>query len=301
MDSGNGNWEAGLKESPFYQSHFTNNLKSKVRQGLRGETKGRNRMFRVALLASIALMGVALFFISDRLSLWQGEGEGPEARHAYYDNGGLIMEVFPDPELRAGAPAGYIFRFAAPFSSLAGKELSIEAVHLPSGQSQTAVEPMMVEEPSPGYAGLERYTASFALPLPGLWRYEISLDGEHYADVVLGVAEPDWSLSPTFRGEGYTLRGIPDVIGFINHGFIANHFNKYMWFFMDRNLAQAGHFEVKAVRKGSDKLLSVFEYGPAGSHDSLPSMMMLPEPGKWRLLPYMNGKLIGSIVVEVAK
>ncbi|RJE87602.1 DUF4871 domain-containing protein [Paenibacillus sp. 1011MAR3C5] len=305
MDSRNGNWEAGLKESPFYHTHFTNDLKSKVRQGVRGETNRRKRTFPAAMLASIAIMGMALFFIADHLSLWQTEGEVPQARHAYYDNGKLIVEVFPDPGLKAGAPFGYIFHFAAPFSDLLGKELSIEAAHLPSGQSLTVVEPAIVEEPSSGYAGLDRWTASFALPLGGMWRYEISLDGEYYADVVLDVAEPDWSLTPTFSGETYKLRGIPDVIGFIDSGFIANRYNKYMWFFLDRTMAQEGNFEVKAVQKGSDKLLSIFQYGSAGDYYrlppsmKLPSSMKLPEPGKWRLLPYMNGKLIGSIVVDV--
>ncbi|MFF2886542.1 DUF4871 domain-containing protein [Paenibacillus sp. NPDC057967] len=299
MDSRNGNWEAGLKESPFYHSHFTNELKSKVRQGVRGETYRLKRMFRAALLASIAILGMALFLIAGRLSFWQTEGEIPPAQHAYYDNGKLIVEVFPDPGLRAGAPFGYLFHFAAPFSDLLSKSLSIEAVHLPTGQSVTVVEPTVVEVPSSGYAGLERWTTSFALPVGGMWRYEISLDGEYYADVVLDVAEPDWSLTPTFYVETFELRGIPDVIAFIDPGFVANQHNKYMWFFLDRNLAQEGNFEVKAVREGDEKLVTILEYRPAGSYDQLPSSMMLPEPGKWRLLPYMNGKLMGSIVVDV--
>jgi len=293
-------WEDRLAESPFDSSRFTEELKEKVRSRVKGHTGRRSFMLPAALLGAVAFIGLVLFYAMDG-SLLMDRGEQIEARQAYYRDGQLLVEAFPDPGLKAGVPYGYMFHFTAPFEELKGKTLSLEAVHLSTGERTKAVEPFVVETPSSGYEGLERWTASFALPLPGLWQFDFTLDGEHYANVVMKVADPDWSLAPTFRGEGYRLRGISDVIGFIDHGFIANHNNKYMWLFLDRNLAQGGHFEVKAVREGSDKLISVFEYGPAGSHDSLPSMMMLPEPGKWRLLPYMNGKLIGSIVVDVAK
>ena len=45
----------------------------------------------------------------------------------------------------------------------------------------------IIKEPSKGYSTLERFTATFAVPKSGLWRYEVVLDGEFYADVVLAV------------------------------------------------------------------------------------------------------------------
>lgn len=293
-------WEDRLAESPFDSSRFTEELKENVRSRVKGHTGRRSFMLPAALLGAVAFIGLVVFYAMDGSSLL-GRGEPIEPRQAYYRDGQLLVEAFPDPGLKAGVPYGYMFHFTAPFEELKGKMLFLEAVHLSTGERTKAVEPFVVESPSSGYEGLERWTTSFALPLPGMWQFDFTLDGEHYANVVLKVAEPDWSLTPIFQGETYKLRGIPDVIGFIDPGFIANHYNKYMWFFLDRNLAQGGNFEVKAVREGSDKLLSILEYGPAGSYDRLPSSMMLPEPGKWRLLPYMNGKLIGSIVVEVAK
>jgi len=293
-------WEDRLAESPFDSSRFTEELKENVRSRVNGGAVRRSLRLPALLLGAAAFIGLVIFYAMDGSSLLS-RGEQIEARQAYYRDGQLLVEAFPDPELKAGISYGYLFHFAAPFEELRGKMLSLEAVHLRTGERTKAVEPFVVEAPSSRYEGLERWTASFALPLPGMWRYEFTLDGEHYADVVLEVAEPDWSLTPTFSKETYELRGIPGTIAFVDPGFIANQHNKYMWFFLDRNLVQKGDFEVKAVREGSDKLLSILKYGPAGSYDRLPSSMMLPEPGKWRLLPYMNGKLIGSIVVDVAK
>ncbi|CAN7615333.1 hypothetical protein LJR153_004610 [Paenibacillus sp. LjRoot153] len=36
-----------------------------------------------------------------------------------------------------------------------------------------------------------------------------------------------------------------------------------------------------------------------GADRHLPTMMILPEKGRWRLLPYVHGRLLHSIVVDV--
>lgn len=301
MNSRNQDWEPRLRESPFLNAHFTDELKKKVRRGSQGESGRRKLAKPIALLASIAIIGLAVFLVLDRTMPWQREGDAFEARHTYYDNGTLLLEVFPEPELKAGTTQGYIFHFTAPFSELKGKELAIEAVHLPSKQTVIAVEPTVVEEPSSGYPSLERFTARFALPLSGMWRYEVRLNDEYYADVVLEVGEPDWELSPTFGWNTYKLVGVPDKIGFINHAFIAGQSNKYMWFFLNSFEKGEGEFEVKAVKQGSHELLSIFRYQSIGALTQLPSMMELPEPGLWRLLTFIDGRLMESIVVEVKK
>ncbi|UKS29346.1 hypothetical protein LOZ80_10595 [Paenibacillus sp. HWE-109] len=57
--------------------------------------------------------------------------------------------------------------------------------------------------------------------------------------------------------------------------------------------------------EGSDKIIDVFSSNPLagelnGSDRHAPTMMMMmPEVGRWRLLPYVHGRLLDPIVVEV--
>lgn len=89
----------------------------------------------------------------------------------------------------AGKPYGYLFHFTAPFETFKGKDLAIYAYHKETGEKVTVVSPQTIKEPSSGYSSLERFTATFEVPFSGLWRYEVVLDDEFYADVVLLVKE----------------------------------------------------------------------------------------------------------------
>lgn len=108
-------------------------------------------------------------------------------RDEYAKDGIVLLSLAPDPVLEAGKPFGYLFHFTAPFETFEGKELAIYAYNKETGEKITAVSPIKIEEPSSGYSSLERFTATFEVPYGGLWRYEVVLDGEFYADVVLFV------------------------------------------------------------------------------------------------------------------
>jgi len=112
-----------------------------------------------------------------------------EVRDEYVKDGEILLTVAPDPTLVAGKPFGYLFHFTGPFETFEGKDLAIYAFHKEAEKKLTVVAPKTITEPSSGYSSLQRYTATFEVPVGGLWRYEVVLDDEFYADVVLSVKE----------------------------------------------------------------------------------------------------------------
>jgi hypothetical protein len=115
--------------------------------------------------------------------------EMKEIRDIYVRDGKVLLMVAPDPSLSAGKPYGYLFSFMAPIGTFKGKELAIYAYHIETGEKITGLAPEIINEPSTSYSTLDRFTATFAVPKSGLWRYEVVVDGEFYADVVLAVKE----------------------------------------------------------------------------------------------------------------
>lgn len=115
--------------------------------------------------------------------------ENIENRDIYVKDGKVLLLVAPDPALSAGKPYGYLFHFKAPFETFKGKELAIYAYHKETGEKITGLSPETIKEPSTGYSTLERFTTTFSVPKSGVWRYEVVVDGEFYADVVFTVKE----------------------------------------------------------------------------------------------------------------
>ncbi|MDQ6420005.1 DUF4871 domain-containing protein [Paenibacillus sp. LHD-117] len=299
-------WEEQLKAAPFAQSQFNEELRKNVRRRITSDARARRYGWPVALVCAVAVLGMGVFYAAGMAGWLPVKEAERQPRGAYYKDGELLLQVYPDPELKAGREFGYIFSFTEPFANLAGKVLEIQAVHDATNQTVAVTPPTVsvIENPSSGYATLKRHTVSFALPLGGLWRFEVSLDGAPYARVELDVAEPDWELSPSFRTENYEMTGIEGKVGFIDAGFIAGQPNKYMWHFWGETFKHGGELEVLAVKQGTTEMIPVLQgrnLGGAnnGADAHLPSSMSLPEAGVWRLLPFVNGRLVESIVVNV--
>jgi hypothetical protein len=306
-------WARQLAEPPFGEGRFTPELKRKVIE--RTGEKRRSRTIPSAVVALISLMIVLLLFsVGQDKEIFIGGGStnganGISERSGYYDHGRQLFTVSPEPDLKAGAIAGYIFHFTEPFTAFKGKKLTIEAVHLRSGIRETVSSEVIVR-PSSGYPGLQRYTMRFALPLGGMWRFDVLLDGKLYGDVRLSLLEPSWDISPMFQSGIYWMRGVEKGVGFIDAGFVAGKPQKYMWHFWGNEDELTGPFVVKAVREGTDRIVDVFPLNGLSSSNVLGganngadrhavTTMMLPEPGRWRLLPYIHGRLLDTIVVEV--
>ena len=116
------------------------------------------------------------------------------------------------------------------------------------------------------------------------------------------IQEIDWEVSETFKSSTYTMRGIPNKVGFIDAPFIENNGNKYMWHFWGELPEE--DLTVLGVKKDSKKLIPVLtSESPAGPNNGadahFPSNMMLPEPGKWALLIYLGDKYFDKIIVNV--
>ncbi|MEK8128410.1 DUF4871 domain-containing protein [Paenibacillus filicis] len=307
-------WSDPLKESPFEVRKFTQELADGVEAEIRKRRQapsglrrsGRRQVITAALAGVLALGALAAIvpqFVQEPKS--PAGLTAPAGERLVYDaKGNKEFTVYPEPGLIAGQQAGYLFQFTAPFSEFAGKRLSIQALHALSGLEVAAVREETVTAPSPGYKGLERWTAAFTLPLSGLWRLAVKLDGQAYGDVVVSVSEGEWSASPLFAAGPYQLRGIAGRAGFIDPGFKAGQSNKYMWHFWGSDRELQGEFRVLAVKQGTDKLIEVFRSGELGgalngADRHVPSTMSLPESGNWRLLAFIGDMLFESIVVQV--
>jgi len=320
-------WTTKMKPSPFTKRHFTAELQQQVLSRTRATagSTGHTSITRVRRIWMIAGASLSLLVIATWLFSLAGPAALPPSgviggrdvptaplsdRTEYYENGKLKLAIYPDPYLSAGRISGYIFHFTAPFGEFKDHKLSIRAEHseaTETGEVKTyvTIADEIITEPSSGYTSLERYTASAAVPLPGKWRYIVELDGNFYGDAELTVGESSWSTSPLFKSGSYMLRGIEGKVGFIDAGFTAGASQKYMWhLWEDSNMYLYGEFMVKAVKEGDNKIINIFSsdlLGGAlnGADRTVISMMSLPEKGKWRLLPYVGDRLLGSIVVEV--
>ncbi|WP_052476486.1 DUF4871 domain-containing protein [Cohnella kolymensis] len=302
-------WAAHMEGSPFNRSHFTPELQQRITQTVNSKKPPLPRKVWAVSMAAVSLILIiaALSLPGGRIPFLPSgarQAADTEVRQQYTENGRQLLAVFPDPNLEAGKTTGYLFHFTASFEEFRGRQLSIEAEHLDTGLKVTVQKPLKITEPSSGYPGLERFVAFAGLPISGKWRYVVQLDGEDYANVVLQVREASWEQTPEFRSGVYLMRGIEKEVGFIDAGFIAGKVNKYMWHFWGSEEELEGKFQVKAIKQGDTRIINVFEASNLGGKNNgadahIPSSMSLPEPGRWRLLPYLDDRLLPSIVVEV--
>ncbi|GKU76289.1 DUF4871 domain-containing protein [Paenibacillus sp. L3-i20] len=268
-----------------------------------GKRSGTDVIAPAVLIGALASFWLFVFF-SANYTESTVTTELSEPRLTYYENEKSILEVFPDPTVKAGSTFNYIFHFTESHKHFEGKKLSVDVIHLETGHRLSPIQSSLITEYSPPEMMMERFIVSCALPLGGMWRFEVNFDGKKYADVLLEVGEPTWELSPLFTAENSELTGVENKVGIISPGFIAKQPNKYMWHLWGSKAELDGPLRVMAVKEGSPEMISVlyiksFGTGIRGSTRTHPSMMELPEPGKWMLLPIVDERLVEGIVVEV--
>ncbi|SDC96119.1 protein of unknown function [Paenibacillus sp. UNCCL117] len=310
-------WAKSMADPPFVSGQFTAELKHNI---LRRTSESRGKRFSimkavcVPLVIASLVIGLLYFKEEAFLSRINPQGEvsgGPAIRNSYYEQGRLLFTLNPEPYTKAGETAGYMIHFEEPLGTFMGKTLTLYAVHQLSGLKET-VSSEVITKSSPGYPGLERYTARFTLPVEGVWELHVLLDDKPYGNVQLFMLEPSWDITPKFQSGAYAMRGVEKKVGFIDAGFIADKPQKYMWHFWGNEDLLNGPFEVKAVKQGTDKIIDVYSSNQLSSTNALGGelngadrniviSMKLPEAGRWRLLPYIGGRLLESIVVEVLK
>ncbi|MEH7484802.1 DUF4871 domain-containing protein [Neobacillus drentensis] len=95
-------------------------------------------------------------------------------------------------------------------------------------------------------------------------------------------------------------------LGFGEYGpFIPGESQKYMWHFWGDEKTLTKPFKVIGISKETGEKITVFQIQAQnlapnnGADHHLPSSMMLPSGGLWRLEAYFGDKLFGNVVVNV--
>ncbi|TYP71230.1 DUF4871 domain-containing protein [Paenibacillus methanolicus] len=316
-------WAKAMEKPPFANGRFTEAMKREVMSRAGGGGKrSRARIVRTWVAAGLLVPAAAALLLVIG-PFWSGEGGAGQrggigagnssasvaaAGEAYDEQGRLLFTLSPDPNARAGETAGYLFSFTAPLETFMRRTLTIKAQHVATGEEET-LSSASISRPSSGYEGLERYAVRFALPLGGEWRIRVLLDDRLYGQLMLNMPDSSWTPSPLFASGAYEMRGVDRRVGILDVPFTAGQAQKAMWHFWGSRDELNGSFTVKAVKEGSDELITVFKTNPILSSNALagaingadrhiPTMIELPEAGKWRLLPYVRGRLLDSVVVE---
>ncbi|TMV50848.1 DUF4871 domain-containing protein [Paenibacillus mesophilus] len=331
-------WYADLKRSPYPEGGMSEKMKRHVTERLNAGGAVRRGRKGLSAGAAVSLAGILLLLaiawsmdwpdmygvgnrsarggdsLTDTSDIEKRNGNERNIRNLYTEHNVKIMEAFPGGDYVAGTPAGCMWMLYAPFEQLKDRNIRIEGVHRETGYKLTELAETKIsaagtaykQNAGPGVSAVEmtRIATRFAVPLDGVWSFIVYVDGERYADVVFDVADAPWEVSPTFKSGAYDLRGVKDRLGFIDPGFIAGKPNKYMWHFWGRAEELNGELKIDAVRRGSNRVESVFEaarLGAAlnGADAAIPTSMTLPDPGMWRLMAFVDGKLLGSVVVDV--
>lgn len=134
----------------------------------------------------------------------------------------------------------------------------------------------------------------------------------------INKTEENWEESPTLVREviitedGQTDDSIFRIgdngrLGFGEYGpFIAGETQKYMWHFWGEQEILTQSFKVIGINKETSEEITVYDYltnnviAPNnGADHHIPSMMMLPSSGIWKLKVYFGEKLFGSVIVNV--
>lgn len=125
------------------------------------------------------------------------------------------------------------------------------------------------------------------------------------------VIQHNWSESPLFKSDNYTMIGEEGRLGFIYDDSEVSRFyptktQKYMWHFWGNDDELIGDFKVLGTHENSEEEIlivpkkSVISLSPHnGANQHIPTNMTLPTSGMWKLDAYFEDRLVGSVYVKV--
>lgn len=316
MKKNQADWLERMAASPFKASMFTPQLQERVRERIQEQydqsLRGRVRMkalwtgaICLAILGgSIALMtwpGERKSTLEQQGYTHAGDSGDWKVRQEYRKDGKSMFSVLPGGERIAGTNDGVLWIFERPLEEWKGSELSVKAVHRDTGEERLVVPSMIVSESIRGTEAQTGIATRFGLPYAGLWRLEVMVDNQYYGDAVIEFKDYPWNLSEKFDYEIYQLRGIEGRLAILDPGFIAGEENKIMWYMWGSKEELNGSPKVIAVQQGTGRIETVIEALPEvyGDTLSIPSSVVIPEPGLWRLTVLLGDQVFDSIVVEV--
>lgn len=311
-------WAHALQSPPVEEPGFTDEMAVSVMERSRSlsvPSSRRRPFFRIAAatLGGIILIAglwaaAPLFHPDGARNPVHRQGAAPETdwtpRQQINNNDGTLkLEMFLGGDHTAGIPAGGMWMLHTPTQDLIGQTVQITAIHKETGMTIDELPPTEITEEMK-YFNKTRLVSRFGLPLPGLWRFEVTVDGQRIGAPVADIPDGSWTPSPSFTSGSYQMTGTPGRLGFIDPGFQAGQGNKYMWHFWGRDEELTGELAITAVKKDSTDVIDIFHASlRPGQHNgadaSLPTTMSLPSPGLWRIMVSIDGQLFGSVVVEV--
>lgn len=127
------------------------------------------------------------------------------------------------------------------------------------------------------------------------------------------VIQHNWSESPLFKSGSYTMIGEEGRLGFIYDDsevvrFYPDKVQTYMWHFWGNEDELIGDFKVLGTHENSDEEITVvptigssFSSPSNGADHHIPTNMMLPKSGMWKLDAYIGDEIFGSIYLKVHK
>ncbi len=310
--------------------HFTEIQKNNIRRATRTEASFRRDRPNKYLIFSLIIAAVSIFIllISTEVMIPPGTSNGNtdestvdqwEVRHEYRENNQILFNVYPDPQLTAGKPFGYLFSFREPFETYEGKELSINAYNKKTGERMLVSPPQKITAPSPGYVSLQRFTTTFLVPYSGLWKYEVLLNGKVYGDVIVSVSEKPEDNLPEFVQEsdyeqinwdrkatafGHNIIGNKNKSGVIGADMPSLTNQKWMWHLWGTD---AKELTVVGYHRETGTVHPVLNNGwtidLAGEHNGADahavSSVKIPMQGEWAILLYADGELFDVLVYDI--
>lgn len=313
MSKDQAHWIKRMAVSPFSTPKFTPQLQEQVWKRIhesncqsRGGVSGMKVLWAGAALCLFILGGsFAYIALSPEWKGSQRQGhsvaEDWKIRQEYRKDGKSLFSVFPGGDRIAGKNDRVLWIFERPLEEWKGSELSVKAVHRDTGEERLVVPSMNVNESVRGTEAQTGIATRFGLPYAGLWRLEVTVNDQYYGDAVIELEEHAWTVSDEFNYESYMLRGIEGRLGILVPGFIAGKGNKTMWYMWGSKEELNGSPKVIAISQGTGRIETIIEALPEvyGDAVKMPSMVMLPEPGLWRLTVLLGDQVFDSIVVEV--
>lgn len=118
-----------------------------------------------------------------------------------------------------------------------------------------------------------------------------------------------WEVSPTFPLFSMTMRGEEGDLAIVDAPFQAKQQQRYSWFFWKEPQSLFGKpFQVNGINWKSGKSYLLYEgaigvpnrnMGSMSRAARAVSMFSLPTKGLWKLEAVIDGKPVGSVIVEV--
>lgn len=308
-------WTQELETSPFKNPAFTQEMMNSVlthsEKKLPAPRRKYKTIFRttVAGVCTVALL-VMIWTIRPALFKNNPIAEPPAVTgnwtpHSEYltPEGTPKLQVLPGGEYQAGSPAGSWWNLYIPLKSIEGQNIYITATHKESGMQIEELAPTTITSDM-AYNDFTRVSSAFSLPLHGLWKFEVFIEGDKFGDAVVDVPDSNWETSPLFQSGPYMMIGVENRLAFFHSELRAGYPNKYMWYFWGKDEELTGELHITAVKQNSVEIIDVFEakLNPSklsGADAAIPTTMTLPSKGLWRLMALIDGQLYGSVITEV--